>query len=165
MILSGWCFMTAINNNKKISCPHNVDKGEWLHQTNVRVLMLHKGNNHSKMYLWHNHQRTLWFERRHSEKPTDFYNLRARVRRVRCYRGFMIQHGSMWKNWRQSSQDGYGSDLSPTLTLNTVAETRCLVNYTTQRVSLAWTVLEPREILANQHITAQRLPFISTVWH
>lgn len=27
------------------------------------------------MYLWHNHQRTLWFERLHSEKPTNIYNL------------------------------------------------------------------------------------------
>lgn len=37
--------------------------------------MLHKGNNHSLMYLWHNYQRTLWFEGLHSEKPTNFYNL------------------------------------------------------------------------------------------
>lgn len=27
------------------------------------------------MYLWHNHQRTLWFEGLHSEKRTHFYNL------------------------------------------------------------------------------------------
>lgn len=30
------------------------------------------------MYLWHNHQRTLWFERLHSEKTTNFYNLMSR---------------------------------------------------------------------------------------
>lgn len=33
--------------------------------------MLHKGNNHSEMHLWHDQQRTHRVEGPHSQKPTD----------------------------------------------------------------------------------------------
>lgn len=101
--------MTAINNKN----PHNVDKGEWLHQTNVRTLMLHKGNNHSQMYLWHNHLRTLWFERLHSEKPTNIYNLMSQnisgLELPRLYDPL----GPCEQNGCQICQNVFGSSPSP----------------------------------------------------
>lgn len=78
------------------------------------------------MYLWHNHQRTLWFERLHSEKPTNLQRNEPEY----VGSGLPRLYDPAWvhvKKMTKSCQNVYGSDLSPTLTLVTAAATLSLV--------------------------------------
>lgn len=127
--------------------------------------MLHKGNNHSQMYLWHNHQRTLWFERLHSEKPTNFYNLMSQNM---SGRELPRLYDPAWVHVKKLT-----TELSECIWLWPESNSwllPCHFQYEpggifdSMCVSLAWTVLEPREF-ANQRITAHKLLYVGKVWH
>lgn len=129
--------MTAINNNKKISCPHNVDKvNGYIRQCTyeywcyIRVTTIHKCI-YGTIIRGH-----CGFKDSTVTSLQTFTTEWARARQAGSYRGVMIQRGSMWKR-KADCQNEHGSDLSPTLTLFTVTATLSRLENLTQSVSLS----------------------------